>query len=105
MILDEAHNIEDNCREAASFTFFEKEISDALTNIKEKGGCFLNRKYSLCVIFHLPFSEALTLKLIEKCAYSAELMEGVEKESINGTIANYSQDLDYLTIVTFSALI
>ncbi|VDO71013.1 unnamed protein product [Heligmosomoides polygyrus] len=66
VILDEAHNIEDNCREAASFTFFEKEISDALTNIKEKGGCFLNRKYSLCVIFHLPFSEALTLKLIEK---------------------------------------
>ncbi|VDM65923.1 unnamed protein product [Strongylus vulgaris] len=37
VILDEAHNIEDNCREAASFTFFEKEVSDSLGSLREKG--------------------------------------------------------------------
>lgn len=26
MILDEAHNIEDTCREAASYTFTEQEV-------------------------------------------------------------------------------
>uniref|UniRef100_A0A0R3PYN4 DNA helicase n=1 Tax=Angiostrongylus costaricensis TaxID=334426 RepID=A0A0R3PYN4_ANGCS len=37
VILDEAHNIEDICREAASFTFFEKELLDALSNLRENG--------------------------------------------------------------------
>ncbi|GMR42829.1 hypothetical protein PMAYCL1PPCAC_13024, partial [Pristionchus mayeri] len=36
VILDEAHNVEDICRDAASFTFSEKEIHDALTSFIEK---------------------------------------------------------------------
>ncbi|CAI4231156.1 unnamed protein product [Auanema sp. JU1783] len=36
IILDEAHNIEDTCRDSASFTFYEKEIVDALTSLKQK---------------------------------------------------------------------
>ncbi|KAK5973292.1 Helicase ATP-binding domain-containing protein, partial [Trichostrongylus colubriformis] len=77
VILDEAHNIEDNCREAASFTFFEKEIADALANLREK--------------------EKLALNLIEKCVTGADLMEGVEKEAINTTIENYTNDQKHIT--------
>ncbi|GMS89829.1 hypothetical protein PENTCL1PPCAC_12004, partial [Pristionchus entomophagus] len=36
VILDEAHNVEDICRDAASFTFNEKEIHDALMSFTEK---------------------------------------------------------------------
>ncbi|KAF8357651.1 dog-1 [Pristionchus pacificus] len=36
VILDEAHNVEDICRDAASFTFSEKEIHDALSSFMEK---------------------------------------------------------------------
>uniref|UniRef100_A0A914W936 Helicase ATP-binding domain-containing protein n=1 Tax=Plectus sambesii TaxID=2011161 RepID=A0A914W936_9BILA len=35
VILDEAHNVEDTCRDAASFAFSEKEICDALTNLRD----------------------------------------------------------------------
>ena len=37
IILDEAHNIEDTCREGASFTFTEREIADALMSFQTKG--------------------------------------------------------------------
>ncbi|CAD6185929.1 unnamed protein product [Caenorhabditis auriculariae] len=36
IILDEAHNIEDTCRDAASFSFTEKEIDDCLTSLRTK---------------------------------------------------------------------
>ncbi|CAP36988.2 Protein CBR-DOG-1 [Caenorhabditis briggsae] len=36
VILDEAHNIEDTCREAASFTFTEKELDDSLLSFRLK---------------------------------------------------------------------
>ncbi|KAK6058953.1 DNA repair helicase [Cooperia oncophora] len=77
VILDEAHNIEDNCREAASFTFHEKEVADALANIREK--------------------ENLTLMLIEKVATGADLMEGVEKEAVNMTVDNHGKYLEHIT--------
>ncbi|VDM66194.1 unnamed protein product [Strongylus vulgaris] len=77
VILDEAHNIEDNCREAASFTFFEKEVSDSLGSLREK--------------------ENITMKLLEKCTSAAELMEGMEKVSENFSIENYTIDLDRIT--------
>lgn len=34
VILDEAHNIEDTCRESASFTFTEKELDDSLNSFR-----------------------------------------------------------------------
>lgn len=36
VILDEAHNIEDTCRDAASFTFTEKEMDDSLLSLRLK---------------------------------------------------------------------
>lgn len=36
VILDEAHNIEDTCRDAASFTFTEKEFDDSLLSLRLK---------------------------------------------------------------------
>ncbi|EGT57459.1 CBN-DOG-1 protein [Caenorhabditis brenneri] len=36
VILDEAHNIEDTCRDAASFTFTEKEFDDSLLSFRLK---------------------------------------------------------------------
>ncbi|WKX99818.1 hypothetical protein Q1695_014585 [Nippostrongylus brasiliensis] len=77
VILDEAHNIEDNCREAASFTFYEKEIADTLCNLREK--------------------ETVTLKFIEKMAGNVELMDGMEKEATNATICSYTEDLNDMT--------
>ncbi|EYB83921.1 hypothetical protein Y032_0327g2615 [Ancylostoma ceylanicum] len=77
VILDEAHNIEDTCREAASFTFYEKEISDSLVNLRDK--------------------ENTTLKLIEKSSNAAELMDGMEKETANASIEAYSLELERIT--------
>ncbi|CAG9532388.1 unnamed protein product [Cercopithifilaria johnstoni] len=36
VILDEAHNVEDVCREAASFTFMERELVDAAADLYQK---------------------------------------------------------------------
>lgn len=36
VILDEAHNIEDTCREAASFSFTEKELDDSILSLRIK---------------------------------------------------------------------
>lgn len=36
VILDEAHNLEDTCRDAASFQFRETEFYSALSSFKEK---------------------------------------------------------------------
>ncbi|CAI5438114.1 unnamed protein product [Caenorhabditis angaria] len=36
VVLDEAHNIEDTCRDAASFVFSEKELDDALLSFRIK---------------------------------------------------------------------
>lgn len=36
VILDEAHNVEDTCRDAVSFTFKESEFINALNNFNEK---------------------------------------------------------------------
>ncbi|KAF1769617.1 hypothetical protein GCK72_001434 [Caenorhabditis remanei] len=36
VILDEAHNIEDTCRDAASFSFTEKELDDSLLSLRLK---------------------------------------------------------------------
>ncbi|KJH50515.1 DEAD2 domain protein [Dictyocaulus viviparus] len=83
VILDEAHNIEDNCRESASFMFFEKEISDALLNVRE--------------------NEDLTLKMVEKYAKVTTLVEGHEKEMTNMTIANCNEELEHVTMVSFLA--
>ncbi|RCN27242.1 DEAD2 domain protein [Ancylostoma caninum] len=77
VILDEAHNIEDTCREAASFTFYEKEISDSLVNLREK--------------------ENTTLKLIEKSSAAVDLMDGMEKEAANAYIEAYSLELERIT--------
>lgn len=36
MILDEAHNVEDVCREATSFSFTEKELIEACVDASKK---------------------------------------------------------------------
>lgn len=36
IILDEAHNVEDTCRDSSSFEFTEKEIIALLDNLHEK---------------------------------------------------------------------
>uniref|UniRef100_A0A0K0CV69 DNA helicase n=1 Tax=Angiostrongylus cantonensis TaxID=6313 RepID=A0A0K0CV69_ANGCA len=79
VILDEAHNIEDICREAASFTFCEKELLDALSDLRE--------------------NEESTLTMIEKRVSDAELMDGVDKEAANVTIENHTQDLKCVTML------
>ncbi|KAK6026129.1 DNA repair helicase, partial [Ostertagia ostertagi] len=76
-ILDEAHNIEDTCREAASFIFHEREVADALENLKEK--------------------ESVSLKLLELCATGADLVEGVAKESAGAVMDNLSKHLEHTT--------
>lgn len=40
VILDEAHNVEDICRESASFEFKEHELIFCLENLSEKGFFF-----------------------------------------------------------------
>jgi Fanconi anemia group J protein len=37
VILDEAHNVEDACRDAASFSFTEHELCQAMDDFKDHG--------------------------------------------------------------------
>ncbi|KHJ95006.1 DNA repair helicase [Oesophagostomum dentatum] len=80
VILDEAHNIEDTCREAASFTFYEKEISDSLGNLRSK--------------------ENATLKLIEQYSSEVELMDDNEKDAVNASIEGHTLNLERFTALT-----
>ncbi|EPB73774.1 DEAD2 domain protein [Ancylostoma ceylanicum] len=106
VILDEAHNIEDTCREAASFTFYEKEISDSLVNLRDKGNvvkkCLQKQKLSL---MRTLFIENTTLKLIEKSSNAAELMDGMEKETANASIEAYSLELERITAPAYKGLV
>lgn len=51
IILDEAHNVEDACREAASFSFNEKELREALIDFEEHGEFSL---FGLVTSRHVP---------------------------------------------------
>lgn len=68
VILDEAHNIEDTCREGASFTFLEREIADALLSFKTKAQKIADKASEMV----MPYREAgAQLELI--CEYKKDL--------------------------------